>query len=498
MDRVDDRERRRMLKEQRLSGGALREEVQGLLEGDTQNTAVLDRHAERERRKSAKKEREIVHRDTLESARVDETRVEEKARRSTARDTELRRTDATAAPFNALMSFAPTATMAPERAARRSSGGRGTVSSGTSALKARWPDFESYWQDVGRERLRLMKKDFWWSPPPFRMPRLRLFRRPWDKKKWERARNGPMPEDMSTTEKKQNMETEVEKEQRERKHQLEQRALKETNLCRLYGFQVVFCFLWALGAMYIYAHFRMQFWRFLCWFTFCFFQLIFANFWIKAVFQLRNIIFLWLRETMEHVEECGEVVIVNIRRQLFSRVFGMYVCDEAQQSRILKDQSAMTVYSPALFEDVEFVDDFGYNYRFIRDEKGGRACSVDSGRTSKVPPDRQLGLEMCVDVDGKAVSQLMSEDVWFAKLEFRLKREGPLVPDYPVYLGSFVFGDEIRFAITMAIFPVVSFTWIPYSCRSTLPSCWGCPSSLLAHPSCAAIFCSCTRPSTFA
>lgn len=429
------------MKEQR---SATREWKDPLAEYDAEGARGSERRSERERRQAAKMER-------TQSRQVQQE--QEKIRQREAMETQRQRDSAASNGFGA-----PASTKtASSYAGLKGSNGATTVPP-TDAAPTRWPTFESYWQDVGRERFRRMKNDFKNRPPQFQMPRLRFFGRPWDMGK-DRALNGPVPEDMPTTVKHQTLETKEEKAARERQHALEQRALKDTSFCRLYGFQVIAISMWVIGAAYIYHRFRMQFWRFLCWYTLIFFQVIFASNWIKSVMKLRNILFMWLHETMEHVEECGEVVIMNIRRQLFSRVYGMLICDEVQHLQLLKKhgRAAVAQYAPELFEHVEFTDDYGSNYKFMQDKEGGSACSIDTGKTFKVPPDRQLGLTMCVDLDGKLVSDLMKEDDWFAKLEFRLLREGPLVPEYQEYLGSFIFGDGIRFAFVMAVFPVVSY-----------------------------------------
>merc|ERR1719193_2475510 len=111
---------------------------------------------------------------------------------------------------------------------------------------------------------------------------------------------------------------------------------------------------------------HIEVWRFTCWFTLLFFQLIFANNWVKAVGMLRNVVFLWLKETEEHIEECGEVVIIHIRRQIFSRVYGMLLCDDKVIKEILRsDSSAYGHFAPHVFKEVEYVDDKGYDCKFV-------------------------------------------------------------------------------------------------------------------------------------
>lgn len=73
MDRLDERERRRMLREQRMTG-TMREETQELLDYDVEG-AGSERRAERERRKSAKMERELARQAEQEREDIQLTRV---------------------------------------------------------------------------------------------------------------------------------------------------------------------------------------------------------------------------------------------------------------------------------------------------------------------------------------------------------------------------------------------------------------------------------------
>lgn len=349
---------------------------------------------------------------------------------------------------------------------------KSTAKAEAVASKQKVQSFQAEWEDGGSERFHEFKSEFHVLPPLFKMPRLQFF--PLGSQ-WKRAVDGPPSYMMPSCEqrlvvksKKNKADAEDQADEAELAEEEQKRREKKSQpgCTRQYGLQLGLFFLWFGMAFYIKITYHKQYWRKINLLTCMLSQFIFTATWLKAMWKVSNILFVWLEGTEQHVEEGGEVVALFVRRMIFSRLFHLLIAEDDQVVHLLSvhgsklyDEQAIDKCLGCMFVDHQgtliriaerAVDDERPEPPYIFRDNKGKGHEI-SQMTQWEPWHRPL--RYAIDASSESVDEIVKANRWWNKFEKTLYHQQTVLNGYRGYLGPTCFDGRLKFIAFVGLGP---------------------------------------------
>eukprot|EP00927_Polykrikos_kofoidii_P024577 TRINITY_DN22321_c0_g1_i1.p1 TRINITY_DN22321_c0_g1~~TRINITY_DN22321_c0_g1_i1.p1 ORF type:complete len:596 (-),score=92.10 TRINITY_DN22321_c0_g1_i1:41-1615(-) len=221
------------------------------------------------------------------------------------------------------------------------------------------------------------------------------------------------------------------------------------------------------------------------------FYCIFASIrtWTMTVVKLASAVFLWLGQTYDEVQYSGNAIVLQIRREIFLRVFGLIGCDRHAMPDLLQRlrwrygfsttmNNSNTKFAPSQIladETVEtgcyFVTDEGEFCRFVWQFNNDvseedltsnqlvqtkiRKLNDDFADTENETMSEFLSkrLDFFIDIQSSEVTRIVRKNPWWEKLEFQLRAEQSNISGFRSYLGEQVFNSKERMRAVGIFYP---------------------------------------------
>mmetsp|Transcript_64494 Transcript_64494/g.189116 ORF Transcript_64494/g.189116 Transcript_64494/m.189116 type:complete len:519 (-) Transcript_64494:23-1579(-) len=204
--------------------------------------------------------------------------------------------------------------------------------------------------------------------------------------------------------------------------------------------------------------------------------------WVKAVVQISHTVFVWLSGTYEWVDRSGEVIALQIRRHIFTLVFGLMHCTseggqitwvkkrnsghafhklEGKKARFRQAQVNVdnTISTECLFLDddgeimkvvwlQDYADKKPFCVPFLRHQGNGQLLKFD------MSPWNTRDMEYVFDMCGPKVQAWVNSSELLTRLEFQLESEQCKLKGFREYLGPRVFNQQRRFILFASLVPL--------------------------------------------